>query len=68
VTIRALKIEATALRDIAAFLRPAEATLLLFRGPTGPSALPDVGTRVRWAGTYPLLETLRSRVSVYRCD
>ena len=65
VTIRALKIEATALRDIAAFLRPAGATVLLFRGPTGPDALPDVGT-LRWAGTYPLLEALRSRVSVYR--
>ena len=66
VTIRALKIEITALRDIAAFLRPDAATLLLFRGPAGPDALPDVGTRLRWAGTYPLVKTLRSRVSVYR--
>jgi 16S rRNA (guanine527-N7)-methyltransferase len=66
VTVRALRIETTALRDIAAFLSPDAATLLLFRGPAGPDALPDVGETLRWVGTYPLLETLQSRVSVYR--
>jgi 16S rRNA (guanine527-N7)-methyltransferase len=63
-SIRALRIEAAALRDVAEFLGP-DGVALLFRGPTGPNEMQDAGP-LTWTGTYPLLENLRSRVSVFR--
>jgi 16S rRNA (guanine527-N7)-methyltransferase len=63
-SVRALRVEAAALRDIAEFLGP-DGIALLFRGPTGPDSLPDAGP-LTWVGTYPLLENLRSRVSLFR--
>ena len=63
-SIRALRVEAGALREVAEFLAP-DGIALLFRGPTGPDTLPDADP-LAWTGTYPLLESLRSRVSVFR--
>ena len=63
-TIRALRVEAAALGEVAAFLAP-DGRLLLFRGPTGPAILPDAGP-LAWTGTYSLLERLQSRVSVFQ--
>ena len=63
-SIRALRVEAAALRDVAEFLAP-DGVGLLFRGPTGPDAVPDADP-LAWTGTYPLLENLRSRVSIFR--
>ena len=64
VSIRALRVEAGALREVAQFLGP-DGLALLFRGPSGPDELPDADP-LAWTGTYPLLENLRSRVSVFR--
>jgi 16S rRNA (guanine527-N7)-methyltransferase len=63
-SIRALRVEASALREAAEFLAP-DGVALLFRGPSGPDALADADP-LAWIGTYPLLESLRSRVSVFR--
>lgn len=63
-SIRALRVEASALRDVAEFLAP-DGVALLFRGPSGPNILADADP-LAWTGTYPLLESLRSRVSVFR--
>jgi 16S rRNA (guanine527-N7)-methyltransferase len=63
-SVRALRVEGSALGEISQFLAP-DGLVLLFRGPTGPDELPDVGP-LAWTGTYPLLEALRSRLSVYR--
>jgi 16S rRNA (guanine527-N7)-methyltransferase len=63
-SIRALRVEASALRDVAEFLAP-DGVALLFRGPSGPNILADADP-LAWTGTYPLLENLRSRVSVFR--
>ena len=63
-SIRALRVEASALRDVAEFLAP-DGVALLFRGPSGPTILADADP-LAWTGTYTLLESLRSRVSVFR--
>jgi len=63
-SIRALRVEAAALREVAEFLAP-DGIALLFRGPTGPDVLADADP-LAWTGTYPLLESLRSRVSIFR--
>lgn len=64
VSVRAVRVEAETLRGIAQFLAP-DGLALLFRGPTGPDELPDVEP-LAWAATYPLMESLRSRLSVFR--
>ena len=63
-SIRAVRLESATLRLIADFLGP-DGVVLLFRGPSGPAELPDVGP-LAWTGTYPLLDTLRSRLTVFR--
>ena len=64
VSIRAVRVEPDTLRGIAQFLAP-DGLALLFRGPTGPDELSDVDP-LAWTGTYPLVESLRSRLSVFR--
>jgi 16S rRNA (guanine527-N7)-methyltransferase len=64
VSVRAVRVEPATLRRIAEFLSP-DGVLLLFRGPGGPAELPDADP-LAWTGTYPLLESLRSRLSVFR--
>jgi 16S rRNA (guanine527-N7)-methyltransferase len=64
VSIRAVRVEGNTLRTIAQFLAP-DGLALLFRGPAGPDELPDADP-LAWTGTYPLLEVLRSRLTVFR--
>ena len=63
VSIRAVRIEIRTLLTLQAFLRPS-GRLLLFRGPGGleleDSSPPPLG----WLATYPLVESLRSRLVV----
>ena len=46
-----------------AFLRPG-GMLFLFRGPGGSDVAEAVTPPLRWSATYPLLDTLRSRLVV----
>jgi 16S rRNA (guanine527-N7)-methyltransferase len=62
VTIRAVRIETRVLLSLQAFLRPG-GQLFLFKGPSGAD---DVGVTppLRWLATYPLVDSLRSRLVV----
>jgi 16S rRNA (guanine527-N7)-methyltransferase len=63
VSLRAVRTEARVLTSLQAFLS-AGGTLLLFRGPTGPEVPSMVVPPLEWVGTYPLVESLQSRVTV----
>ena len=63
-SVRAVRVETATLRRIALFLAP-DGLALLFRGATGPAELPDADP-LAWMGTYPLLESLGSRLTVFR--
>lgn len=64
ISIRALRLDARVLVGVQAFLKP-EGYLVLFRGPvaTEPGFLPPP---LQWAGTFPLIESLRSRLVLIR--
>jgi len=62
VTIRAVRIEPRVLMTLQAFLRPG-GQLFLFRGPGGGD-VPESITPLVWKATFPLLESLRSRLVV----
>ena len=63
VTVRAVKVDGRALEALQALLRVGGA-LLLF-GRTGEDEVPsDVLGPLRWRGSYPLVESLRSRLVV----
>lgn len=64
-SIRAVRIDPRALMTLQAFLRPG-ATMLLFRGPSGPEHSTAVMPPLEWMATVPLVETLRSRLSILR--
>ena len=62
VTIRAVRVEGRVLTTLQAFLRPG-GMMFLFRGSSANE--PDVTTPLlAWAATYPLIESLRSRLVV----
>lgn len=63
ITIRAVRTETRVLAGLQAFLRPG-GLLLLFRGPAGGDAAESVNPALVWRGTYPLVESLRSRLVV----
>ncbi len=63
-SIRAVRVEPSTLRTIAEFLAP-DGLVLLFRGPSGAPELPDAEP-LAWTGTYPLIDSLRSRLTVFR--
>ena len=63
VTIRAVRVETRVLMGLQAFLRPG-GLLFLFRGPTGTDPVQTVGPPLAWRATYPLIESLRSRLVV----
>ena len=63
VSIRAVRIEPRVLMTLQAFLKPG-GLLFLFRGPGGTDVAEAVTPPLRWKATYPLLETLRSRLVV----
>ena len=62
VTLRAVRVERRALEDLQTLLRVGGA-LFLFRGSGDDDVGGDV-RRLRWEGTYPLVESLGSRLAV----
>lgn len=63
VTIRAVRVETRALLTLQAFLRPG-GLLFLFRGSGAAEAIANAPTPLQWIATYPLVESLRSRLVV----
>jgi 16S rRNA (guanine527-N7)-methyltransferase len=62
-TVRALRIESRTLLTLQAFVKPG-GQLFLFRGTTAADASESVTPPLAWRATYPLLESLRSRLVV----
>jgi 16S rRNA (guanine527-N7)-methyltransferase len=63
VSVRAVRLETRVLISLQAFLTPG-GRLLLFRGPSGPDEPSTVIPPLQWAGTHPLVESLRSRLTI----
>ena len=63
VTVRAVRIEMRVLMTLQAFLRP-KGSLFLFRAAGGPDPVDSITPPLSWKATYPLLESLRSRLIV----
>ena len=61
-TLRAVRVELRSLMTLQAFLRPG-GLLFMFRGPGGAGEPQSVPT-LRWVATYPLVETLQSRLTI----
>ena len=61
-SVRAVRVEPRVLGTLQAFVKPG-GTLMLFRGPTGPENPPLVPP-LEWRGTFPLIESLQSRVTL----
>jgi len=65
-SVRAVRIEREVLIELSGFLEDGGLGMV-FRGPTGPDQVADAGPLL-WAGTYPLLPTLGSRLTVFRLN
>jgi len=63
VTLRAVRVETRVLLGLQAFLRPA-GQLFLFRGPASSDPAETAPPPLTWLGTFPLIESLRSRLVV----
>lgn len=63
VTIRAVRVEPRTLVSLQAFLRTG-GQMFLFRGPGGADVSDSLTPPLAWAATYPLVESLRSRLVV----
>lgn len=63
VTIRAVRVEPRVLSNLQAFLKP-RGLLFLFRGTTAADPAETVPPPLSWSATFPLLESLRSRLVV----
>ena len=63
VTMRAVRVEPRLLSNLQAFIKPG-GVLLLFRGTTAADPSETVPPPLAWSGTFPLLESLRSRLVV----
>ena len=63
VTIRAVRVEPRTLVSLQAFLRTG-GHLFLFRGPGGADVSESVTPPLSWLATYPLVDSLRSRLVV----
>jgi len=63
VTIRAVRVEARVVLTLQAFAKPG-GLLFLFRGSGGSDPSESVAPPLAWKATYPLLESLRSRLVV----
>lgn len=63
VSMRAVRVEPKILVTLQAFLRPG-GRIILFRGPGGVDLTEAVTPPLVWTATYPLLDTLRSRLIV----
>ena len=62
-SLRAVRTETRVLTSLQAFLKPG-GSMLLFRGPDGPAQPTTVVPPLEWSGTFPLIETLQSRVTL----
>jgi 16S rRNA (guanine527-N7)-methyltransferase len=62
VSLRAVRTEARMMTTLQAFVAEG-GILVLFRGPGGPDA-PAIVPPLQWTGTYPLVESLQSRVTI----
>jgi 16S rRNA (guanine527-N7)-methyltransferase len=62
-TLRAVRAEVRTLLTLQAFLRPG-GQLFWFRGPSGPDVPAGQVFPLTWTATYPLVESLRSRLVV----
>jgi 16S rRNA (guanine527-N7)-methyltransferase len=62
VSLRAVRTETRVLTTLQAFLGDG-GTLILFRGPEGPAVPATIVLPLEWSGTYPLVDSLRSRVT-----
>lgn len=63
VTIRAVRVESRVLLGLQAFLRPG-GQLFLFRGPASNDRADVAPPPLTWRATFPLVESLRSRLVV----
>jgi 16S rRNA G527 N7-methylase RsmG len=63
VSTRAVRVEASTLLTLQAFLAPS-GLLFLFRGPSGPEIPPAVVPPLEWKATVPLAEALQSRLTI----
>jgi 16S rRNA (guanine527-N7)-methyltransferase len=61
-SLRAVRVEVRTLLTLQAFVKPG-GVIFLFRGPSGPES-PDLVPPLRWVGTYPLVDSLQSRLTV----
>ena len=64
-SIRAVRIEPRLLMSLQAFLKT-HASLLLFRGPSGPDSPTNIIPPLEWQATVPLVDSLRSRLTILR--
>jgi 16S rRNA (guanine527-N7)-methyltransferase len=62
-TIRAVRVESRVLMTLQSFVAPG-GQMFLFRGASGASAPETVTHPLAWRATYPLIESLRSRLVV----
>ena len=62
-SIRAVRAEARTFLTLQAFLRPG-GQVFWFKGPSGPEVPGEQIYPLRWTATYPLVESLRSRLVV----
>jgi 16S rRNA (guanine527-N7)-methyltransferase len=65
VTIRAVRVEPRTLVSLQAFLK-AGGQMFLFRGPGGADVADAVTPPLTWLATYPLVDSLRSKLVVLR--
>jgi 16S rRNA (guanine527-N7)-methyltransferase len=63
-SIRAVRVEGKLMMTLQAFMKPA-GVLMLFRGPSGPDQL-ALMPPLEWQTTVPLVESLRSRLTLVR--
>lgn len=63
ISIRAVRVEPRVLTTLQAFLKPA-GLMFLFRGPAGAAVPESVTPPLMWKATFPLLESMRSRLVV----
>ena len=61
-SLRAIRVEVRTLLTLQAFVKPG-GLIFLFRGPSGPDS-PDLVPPLRWAGTFSLVESLQSRLTI----
>jgi len=62
-TVRAVRVEARVLHTLQAFVAP-DGRIFMFRGPVGPAEPGLLVPPLRWQDTVPLLESLRSRLTI----